>query len=235
MTRSKPIIPTPPLPPFAARAARLSIASGVLFALLLGGLHLVEPEFDPTWRFISEYALGDYGWMMSLAFATLALSLAGTGAAIFTQVRSVLGYIGLFVLGVGTIGILIAAIFETDPVTATAAGATTSGKMHVLGASLDYTPVAALLLSFSLVRHATWRRVRAALFITAAITVLATVAFLATLPSDFVFGPGVYTGLVGRFLVLSYLGWILTVGLHTLRLRKEQASISESARVAQPG
>ncbi len=197
MTSSKPISATPPLPPFATHAARLSIASGVLFALLLGGLHLVEPEFDPTWRFISEYALGDYGWMMSLAFAALATSLASAGAAIFTQVRSILGYIGLFVLGVSIIGILIAAIFETDPVTAAAEGATTSGKMHVLGASLDYTPVAALLLSFSLVRNATWRRVRATLFITAAITVLATVAFLAALPSDFVFGPGVYTGLVG--------------------------------------
>lgn len=44
--------------------ARLSIASGVLFILLLGSLHLLEPEFDPTWRFISEYALGRFGWLI---------------------------------------------------------------------------------------------------------------------------------------------------------------------------
>jgi hypothetical protein len=42
-------------------AARLSIVSEVLFVLLLASLHVLEPEFDPTWRFTSEYALGNFG------------------------------------------------------------------------------------------------------------------------------------------------------------------------------
>ena len=41
----------------------------VAIALLLLGLHLVEPEFDPTWRFVSEYALG---------LAILALAACGS-------------------------------------------------------------------------------------------------------------------------------------------------------------
>jgi hypothetical protein len=73
---AKPLIATKPVSAVAANAARLSIASGVLFVLLLGSLHLLEPEFDPTWRFISEYALGNFGWMMRLAFLALATSLA---------------------------------------------------------------------------------------------------------------------------------------------------------------
>jgi len=43
---------------FEWNAARISIASGALFVVSLGSLHVLEPEFDPTWRFISEYALG---------------------------------------------------------------------------------------------------------------------------------------------------------------------------------
>jgi hypothetical protein len=219
---AKPPITTKPISAFATSAARIAISSGILFALLLLSLHLLEPEFDPTWRFISEYALGRFGWMMHLAFLALATSLASAGAAIVSQIRSVVGFIGLAVLGIGAIGILIAAIFKTDPATTSREAATFSGKMHVLGASLDYTPVAALLLSFGLARNRAWRPIRKWLFITTGITWAALVAFMIVLPYDGEVGPGVRAGLFGRFLVLSYLGWLLTVGFHALTLRKQQ-------------
>jgi hypothetical protein len=94
--------------------------------------------------------------------------------------------------------------------------------MHVLGASLDYTPVAALLLSFGLARNQAWRPIRKWLFITTGITWIALAAFMAVLPYDGKVGPGVRAGLFGRFLILSYLGWLLTVSVHTLKLRKQQ-------------
>ena len=34
-------------------------------------LHVVEDEFEPCSRFISEYVLGDWGWLMNLAFIAL--------------------------------------------------------------------------------------------------------------------------------------------------------------------
>jgi hypothetical protein len=63
---AKALITTNPVSSVAAHAARLSIASAVLFAPLVGSLHLLEPEFNPPWRFISEYELGSFGWMMRL-------------------------------------------------------------------------------------------------------------------------------------------------------------------------
>jgi Mn2+/Fe2+ NRAMP family transporter len=36
--------------------------------------YVLEPEFNPSWRMICEYELGNYGWMMRLAFFSLALS-----------------------------------------------------------------------------------------------------------------------------------------------------------------
>ena len=214
---AKPLMTTKPVSAVAANAARLSIASGVLFVLLLLSLHLLEPEFDPTWRFVSEYALGNFGWMMHLAFLALAASLASAGVAIFSQIRTWPGYIGLAVLGIGAIGILLAAIFRTDPATTSREAATFSGNMHLLGASLDYTPVAALLLGFSLARNQAWWPIRKWLFIATGITWVAMVAFMVVLPYDGKVGPGVLAGFFGRFLIVSYLGWLLTVALHALK------------------
>jgi hypothetical protein len=221
LTRTKPASSVQTL------AARLSIASGVLFVLLLASLHVLEPEFDPMWRFVSEYALGSFGLLMHLAFFMLATSLASAGVVLFPFIRSsggkiarIVGYIGLTILGIAAIGILLAAIFRTDSMTTPPAATTLSGNMHVFGASLDFTPLATLLLSFVLVRHLAWRSIRSWLFLTSGITLAAMVAFLLTLPHDGKFGPGVLAGLFGRFLLVSYLGWLLTVGFHTLKQRR---------------
>lgn len=45
-------------------AARLSFAAAATFVVLLAALHLIKPELDPSWGFISEYAIGDNGWIM---------------------------------------------------------------------------------------------------------------------------------------------------------------------------
>ena len=219
---AKPLMMTKPISGFEISAARISITAGLLFALLLGSLHLLEPEFDPTWRVISEYALGRFGWLMRLAFAALAVSLASVGLTVLSQLRTVVGYVGIGVLALGVLGLFIAAIFKTDPITTSPEAMTFSGKMHVLGASLDYSPVAFLLLSFSLARNQAWMPIRNWLFITAGITLVVTVIFVLTLPQDGVIRPGVLSGLVGRFLLLSYLGWILTVAFHALKLRNQE-------------
>jgi hypothetical protein len=96
--------------------------------------------------------------------------------------------------------------------------------MHVFGASLDYTPVAALFVSLSLARNIAWRPIRKWLYITVGITWVALAAFIATLPYNGKIGPGVFAGLFGRILLVSYLGWLVTVGIHTIRLLKHEAA-----------
>jgi hypothetical protein len=55
--------------------ARTALAAVMAFLLLLAALHLIEPEFDPSRRLISEYELGRYGWLMSLAFFALGVGV----------------------------------------------------------------------------------------------------------------------------------------------------------------
>ena len=207
---------------YQMNAARVSIAAGILFVLLLGSLHLLEKEFDPTWRFVSEYALGSFGVLMPLAFLSLAICLAAIGVAVYPQTRSVVGYLGLAVLALAVIGLCISAAFKTDPITTSMEDLSTSGKMHVLGASLDYSPLAFLLLSFSLARHEAWKPIRKWLFITAAISLILTVVFILSIPQDGVFGPGVFTGLIGRFLLVSYLAWTGIVAFFALKQSAQQ-------------
>ena len=49
-------------------AAQLSLVAVGAFSLLLVLLHVLKPEIDPSWRMISEYEIGRYGWAMRLAF-----------------------------------------------------------------------------------------------------------------------------------------------------------------------
>lgn len=223
---------TAPVPAFAALAAYVSLVSTAVYVLLLLSLHLLEPEFDPKWRFISEYALGQYGWLMVLTFLSLAVSQISTLVAVRSHVRTVVGYIGLVVLLVSAAGILMAAVFRTDPITASPAAATRSGTLHLVGASLDWTPVAALLISLSLARNTAWRGIRTRLFLSAGITLLAMLAFVMTTtvfgPANGIFSAGTVAGLFGRILVLSYAGWMITTALHALALSKRRAGAGAS-------
>jgi hypothetical protein len=39
------------------------------FAAIVAALHVLEPRFDPMDRFVSEYALSDWGLLMNVAFS----------------------------------------------------------------------------------------------------------------------------------------------------------------------
>ena len=152
-------VTTAPIPKAAPLWARISVLSGLAFIVLLTLLHVIEPEFDPSWRFISEYALGRHGWVMALAFASLAVSATALLAAVLNQIRTVGGYFGIALLALSIVGFGLAAVFPTDPITAT--DATASGMVHSIGAALGgNVSAAAFFLSWSLTRNRAWRAER---------------------------------------------------------------------------
>src|ERR671911_3020862 len=112
-------ITTRPMTAISQTAARLSLAGAAMFVLLLAMLHLLKPELDPSWHFISEYAIGRYGWIMVLAFLSLAFSYVGLFLALRSQLQTIAGRTGLALLLVSALGLIIGAVFTTDPITAT--------------------------------------------------------------------------------------------------------------------
>ena len=54
---------------------KISLIAVALFITLLAVLHIIEPEFEPSKHLISEYELGRFGWLMSLAFFSLGIGV----------------------------------------------------------------------------------------------------------------------------------------------------------------
>jgi Protein of unknown function (DUF998) len=203
------------------RAARLSAAGAALFLASLGALHVIKPELDPSWRFISEYAIGDHGWIMVVAFLSLALSCAALFVSIRRDVRTSGGKVGLGFLLAGATGLIIAAVFTSDPITASEDGVTTHGTLHGVGNVIGTLaiPIAAVLLTRSLRRNQAWSPARRSLLLAAGIALTGFLVFelsFAVMVPGHELGPDVRIGWPNRFLIVSYSVWLLVVaGLAT--------------------
>ena len=82
-------------------AARLSLGLSVTFLAILSMLHVLEPEFN-SGHLISEYQLGDYGFLMSLAFCLLGASALLLALSLGPRLRTRggrVGWWGLLVIG----------------------------------------------------------------------------------------------------------------------------------------
>ncbi len=208
-------------------AARVSFATAIAFVASLASLHVLEPEFDPTWRFISEYELGRYGWVMVLAFLSLAVSYIAMFMAIKSQLPTVVGRIGLALLLISALGLVMAGIFRTDPITTSPDAATTSGTLHSIGGTLGLAMTfAAVIISWNLARNPAWSMARRPILRAAAIAVACTVGFIvylmAALPSDGTFGPDVLAGGIGRIEILAYSAWLMVVARQAIRVREKK-------------
>jgi hypothetical protein len=217
-----------PVTAISPTAARLSFAGAATFALLLAALHFIKPELDPSWHFISEYAIGEYGWIMVLAFLSLALAYASLLVAIRSQLRTIAGRIGLALLLLSALGLTIAAIFTTDPITVSENAVTTEGTLHNLGGTLGIAmPFAAVLIGWRLARNPAWSSARRPLLWA---TGLALVAFLVSFVSLSVmvsrsggeFGPDVLVGWPNRIEIVAYSVWLMVVARQAIRVRSQR-------------
>lgn len=208
-------------------AAQLALWSSVAFVVLLAVLHVVKSDLDPSWRVISEYAIGSNGWMMVVAFLALSAACTGLFVALKSQIRNMYGRIGLAMLLITAVGMAMAGIFVTDPITASKDAATTAGGLHEIGALLDLTPFAAILVSLSLIRkNPAWAKAKRALLWTMYLPLIGLVVFIgatsAMMPKDGVSTPEVLIGWPNRFLILTYCVWFATVAWQAINLRSNR-------------
>lgn len=114
----------------AAFGAFYSLGAVVATILLVVALHYLEPEFDPSWRMLSEYSLGEYGLIMRAAFILGGTGVTACGVALWPSAG--LLAVGLPLVALGPIG---AAFIDTDPITTPRSEMTGMSKAHAaLGA-----------------------------------------------------------------------------------------------------
>ena len=198
-------------PPLAARIALGGAGAPVALILVL---HVVKPELDPSWRFLSEYSIGANGWLMKLAFLAWAVSCLSLFVALGRETTPLRAKIGRWVLLIVGLSLVGASLFDQDPVTAKAA--TLAGTLHAVTALIGIpgTPIAAMLLSADrrggrgvvLLANLTW------------ICLVAMVGYIGwAMSAKGGFGPGVYAGWLNRLVVAAYIGWQAALAQRLLR------------------
>ncbi len=105
------------IPEIEIIGALLAIVAAAATLLLLASLHILSPEFDPSFRMVSEYALGHYGWVLSLMFLAWGMSSWALAVAIWSQVNTFAGKVGWWFLVIAGIGEAMASVFDVthDP------------------------------------------------------------------------------------------------------------------------
>jgi hypothetical protein len=207
-------------------AARWAIAAAVTALLLLASLHLLSPEFNPSWRMISEYANGQYGWVLSFMFAAWAVSSWVLAVTIWSQIATATGKTGLYLLVASGLGEAMACVFDINHPLHDVAGA-----LGILG-----LPIAAVLISLSLSRNQAWSDAKKVLVWTAHFTWISLVLLAASLAlmtitylqaggklvaNVITLPPGTIAlvGWTNRLLVVAYCLWLITVAWQALKLR----------------
>jgi hypothetical protein len=208
------------------RAARVSFAAGAAFVVLFAVLHVIKPELDPSWRMGSEYAIGDYGWVMRIAMFALALSCAALFSALRPEIETTGGRIALGLLLVDAAALVVGGTFVVDPITTKPADMTTHGMIHSAAGAIFLFgfPIAGVLLSRSLERRQIWRSAVQSIRWTAHfmwISVAMTLVHIITVQSSGrVFGPGSWNGWLNRLTVLSFCAWLMTLSWRAIQMRK---------------
>jgi len=213
-------------------AARIAIAAVLTYHVLLFALIFIRPDLDPYWHPISEWAIGPHGWIMVLAFLISATSYGALFIAIRKQAPGILGKTGLAILFICFIGTIMVGVFITDPmpepgsIETTEISISTTGMLHIIGggAALFLLPFASLLINLSIAwKNQARKNSKRILLITGFIPLLGWIGFMIHLNlyviplGDYAYGPEVPLGWPPRILLLTYMVWVITLALLTIR------------------
>jgi Protein of unknown function (DUF998) len=204
-----------------ATAAMAAAGLAVLTLVFLGLLHVLSPEFAPSWRMVSEYANGRYGWVLSLMFLCWAISTWLLAYALYPLARTWPAMLGIGLLIVAGIGEAMAAAFDINHPLHTHAA--------ILG--MNGLPIAAMLIGVSFARAGHWSQTRVMLWlsnlpwISVVLMALAMAAFFAGLSragiemsanakplTELPQGVVAIGGWTNRFLILTYCAWTIAAG-----------------------
>lgn len=126
--------------------AQAVLALGALALLCLLALHVASPEFQPSWRMVSEYALGRHNWLLATFFVAWAASSALLAVLLARTVTGGWAWLGVAMLAVSAVGELFGGMFNIRH------------RLHGLAFALGVpsVPIAALLLGHHLAKQPGW-------------------------------------------------------------------------------
>ena len=126
--------------------ALLTMVFGCTALLLLLVLHVVSPEFQPSWRMISEYALGKKPWILTSFFYSWGITSLLCAALLGNVVQGFWPMVGLVLVALSGVGAIMGGLFDVQH------------KLHGLafGIGIPTLPTGALFIGYHLIALPGW-------------------------------------------------------------------------------
>jgi hypothetical membrane protein len=99
---------------WSAPAAYVALIAIAVSCLALATLHVISPEFAPSWRMVSEYANGAHGWLLMVVFFGWAGASFALVVGLWPLTGTLLGKIGLGFLLLAGIGQVMGGVFDIN-------------------------------------------------------------------------------------------------------------------------
>jgi hypothetical protein len=213
--------------------ARISISAAIASLLLMTILHALKSNLEPAGHMLSEYAIGEYGWVMQISFVAWAVSCFALGMSLRSEVVTRSGRIGVILLYVTGCALILGAVFVIDSPYATPVTPTLHGSLHGLSAmiGLPGQAIAGLLISYSLRLNPGWNNEWKLVTWFAHFTWLSLVLMFA---STFImmsrnqggFSDVTSIGWFNRLVVLIYCAWLALTASAVIRILSRRDSYS---------
>ena len=191
----------------AAFLALLAIVGMAYYLVSVVAAHLLRPDVHPVSDPVSYYAVGPYGFFISLAIfalgvGSLALTL-GLHLEIAPSGRTRVGLLLLALYGDGQLGV---ALFSID---AEGAQSTTTGIIHNIAGNISFFcfPPAAILLSSGMGKDERWRSLRRPALVLSVVVLVG--AILVMVSANVVGG----FGIAQRLFLLTTVVWMLLAAI----------------------
>ena len=190
---------------------------------LLASLHFLSKEFHPSWRMISEYALGKYPNILSGFFISWGIANIGTAIWMLEQTTNLLSKTGVLLLVISGLGAIMGGLFDIKH------------KFHGLSFMLGIPTllVGSLFISYDMINQMPWLEYRMIIMIAThsiwiscvIMAITMNIMFAGFKKSGIDFGPetippaevpdGViaWAGYANRWLVICYITWVIIYNL----------------------
>jgi hypothetical protein len=199
----------------------LTIVSAAVSLLSLVVLHFVSPEFNPSWRMISEYAMGKHKRLLTLFFFCWGLSSLLLSMLLWSQVTTTWGTVGVILLLISSIGEIMGGLFDVKH--------KHHGLAFLLG--IPTLPIATLLIGYDLIRSPGWQERALPIVLSSHAPWISLIVMGASMALMFAgfkksgvpMGPNVeppktvppgvvaVAGYANRLLVICYVGWLILI------------------------
>lgn len=199
----------------------LTIASAGASLISLAALHFVSPEFKPSWRMISEYAMGKHKRVLTTFFYCWGLSSIFLSLLLWNSITTIWGTAGVILLFISSIGEIMGGLFDVNH------------KHHGLAFLLGVPtlPVAALLIGYDLIRAPGMEEHASSIVLSSHAPWISLVVMAASMaimfsgfkkagipvgpneepPKDVPPGVIALAGYANRLLVICYVGWLIVI------------------------